>query len=332
MRVSVPMLTLASLLGALGPLGPLGSLGCKPKPLQPEPGLDASTPASASASASTAPTASAASVAPPASASASPAEPPVEHPPLTPEVSARVERWRARIGKRYAGLPKEMGDPSYFVGHIEMVNTRHGDFDVIVANVPTPVMAGGADDTHQLLVVTKQGELALQDAPPVVGLADVNGDGRMDLVLKDVTVVADMSNGPLALKLAAKGGAYGWRECRIGSHEGKPAIVATTETNVEREIGAMRAGGYMDRHSKGVLEAVTLQWDGKRLAQVDRKPIETPEQAAERERKFVEENKEQEARIAANKVTCVKDCPAQCARYDGGAKCVTECVVSCKRD
>lgn len=229
-----------------------------------------------------------------ASASAPPAPLPV--PELSPEAEKRVQRWKRatidRVVKQYATtVPGYPADPA----SIQTENSRYGVFDVIAASIPTPVMAGGAEDTHEMLVITKQGQVALPNAPDVIGLGDMNGDGRPDLVLKDVTVVADMPNGPLVLKLGDKGGAYGWRTVRITTHEGKPALVATTETNTSREVGVMRSGGYMAQSSKGILEEVTLQWDGKRLAAVGRKPIETAADAEARQRGFAEDARKEEA-------------------------------------
>ena len=244
-----------------------------------------------------APALPAATTAPVASASApTPTPTPTPAPELSAEVAKRVQRWKLatinRVVKDAAGrVPGYPANPDV----IQTENSRHGVFDVIAASVPVPVMAGGAEDTHEMLVVTKHGEVALRNAPDVIGLCDVNGDGRPDLVLKDVTVVADMPNGPLVLKVGDKGGAYGWRTVRITTLDGKPALVATTETNTSREVGAMRAGGYMAQSSKGILEEVTLRWDGKRLAAVGRKPIETAADADARQREFAEEARKEEA-------------------------------------
>jgi hypothetical protein len=274
-----------------------------------------------------------ASAAPPAmtaSASAAPSAAPAP-PELSADVEKRVERWKARLIKDVVDSwpykdqqPLTMGPEA-----VTTENSRYGVFDVISASVPTPVMAGGAEDTHDLLIVTPQGQLALQSAPTVVGLCDINGDGRPDLVLSDVTVVADMPNGPLPLKIAAKGGAFGWRECRIATFEDKPAIIATTETNTSHDVGELRAGGYTVHQSKGLLEEVTLRWDGKRLVQAARAPIETPDQAAARQKEFADEAKKDADLRTEVKNGCIKGCPARCDSDKNVAACITACKSSC---
>lgn len=261
--------------------------------------------------------------APPAVDASTPETVPEPAAPMSPELTARAERWRQRIHKRVWGRLVAMAWP---VGAITLENHPRGAFDVVRARVPAPIVAGGGDDTFELLVVTKSGELALQNGPDTVGLVDLDGDGRDELVLKDVTVVADKANGPLLLPIGAKGGAYGWRDARIGTHEGKPALFATTETNTSREIGAVRAGGYIQQESKGILEEVILVWDGKRLADAGRRPLETEAQAAARAREFAEEARAEEDRIAAARAPCYAECRGKCG--DAGP-CFKTCKARC---
>ena len=116
-------------------------------------------------------------------------------------------------GASESGHPRRMAHDGRraehgYEGTTDMVKTeatRHGPFDVIAASVHTPVVAGGADDTHEMLILTPQGELEVENAPDVIGLADLTGDGRTELVFRDVTVVSDMPNGPLLPSRAVRG-------------------------------------------------------------------------------------------------------------------------------
>lgn len=206
-------------------------------------------------------------------------------------------------------------------------NARHGAFDVITATIPEPIMAGGAEGSREMLVVTAAGDVALRNAPIFAGLGDVNGDGREDVFFRDGTVVADMTNGPMVLKVAAKGGAFGWRDLRLGEHEGKPALLGTTETNTSREVGAARAGGYFAFTTKGLREDVTLQWDGKKLAQVARRPLETQAEAAARAKLFADYNRLEDARMEGKMTSCERDCTTkECSVDDPDAPCLATCV------
>lgn len=298
-------------------------LGCRDKnAAKPEP-VDAAPSASVAVPASPPPSARPSAVAEP--------DPPPVHvlepdkdAEISPAAAKRVEAWKKReIKVRWTY--QELGQPTDEAFKTEYA--RYGGvFEVISATVMNPVMAGGRDPSYEMLIVTKSGEVE-RVTSDVIGLVDLNGDGRRDLVLKSVTAIADMPNGPLVLKIGDKGGAYGWRECTITTYEGKPALAAVTQTDTSTEIGAIRVGGYMEQRTQGIREEVLLQWDGKKLAAVSRKPLETAAEADARKKKYDAENAVEEARVAPAR----KDCTDRCVNSDcdGGAACAKRCKDRC---
>ena len=235
---------------------------------------------------------------------------------------------------------------------VHLTTQRQGAFAVVVAKFPQDPADGTAGEAEESLIVTKEGELELKGGANVEGLADLDGDGRPDLVLGDVTAIADMPSGPLELVVRDKGGAFGWSAVRIGTHEGKPALIATTETTSVQCIECARGGfGFTRTHIKGVIEEVTLAWSGKTLAAVARKPMETAAEAAARVKSSEAENQRQatqweqqkremavrqrewEAQAAADAkkelAACTKACGPSCAGTEAGSECRAACQARC---
>lgn len=302
----------------------LSLVACRDKnAAKPEP-IDASSPsASVALPASPPPSVSASAVAVPEPPAVRVLEPDKDAE-ISPAAAKRVEAWRKReIKMRWTY--KELGQP--MDEDFKTEYARYGGvFEVIDATVTNPVMAGGREPSYEMLIVTKSGEVE-RDKSDVIGLVDLNGDGRRDLVLKSVAAIADMPNGPLLLKIGDKGGAFGWRECTLTTYEDKPALAAVTQTDTSHEIGAIRVGGYMEQTTKGIREEVILQWDGKKLAAVSRKPLETAADAEARKKKYDAENAVEEARVAPARQDCTDRCiHSDC---DGGAGCAKKCKDRC---
>jgi len=261
----------------------------------------------------------------------------------------RSSKWRARVFNRNFD-PKKLKDLSVELtqADIRLKTERKGAFAVVVASFPVDPQDGTQGDAEESLVVTKDGELELKGGARVEGLADLDGDGRADLVLAGVTVIADKPTGPLELLLGDKGGAFGWSEVRVGAHEGKPALVATTRTESSECIECARGGfGYTRTQIKGAVEEVTLTWNGSRLAAVARKPMETPAELAARVKEAEAENRRKSARWEEEKrgmaqrerqwaaeakkelAACKKACGASCSGSDAGAGCLAACQARC---
>lgn len=268
-------------------------------------------------------------------------------------VEQRSAKWRARIfGRNFD--PKRLKELSIELtqDNIRMKTERKGAFAIAVASFPVDPADGTMGDAEESLVVTKEGEVELKGAARVEGLADLDGDGRLDLVLAQVTAIADKPTGPLELVVSDKGGAFGWSEVRVGTHDGKPALVATTRTDSSECIECARGGfGYSRTRIKGPVEEVTLAWNGKTLAAVARKPMETQAELAARVKTAEAENKRQAARWEQEKremaarhkewaaqaaadaakelAECKKACTAKCTGGDAGAGCLATCQSRC---
>jgi hypothetical protein len=272
-------------------------------------------------------------------------------------VQERSTKWRARLFARHfdAKTLKELKDlgTTFTPESVTLTTRREGAFAVVVAKIPPDPRTGDFIEATESLIVTKAGDLELKGSPSVEGLADLNGDGRPDLVLGDVTAIADLPTGPLELVVSDKGGAFGWNGVRIGTHEGRAALIATTQTNSTQCIECERGGfGYSATQSKGIIEEVTLVWNGKTLAAVARKPMETAAEAATRARELDAETKRQAAAWAKQKAemavrqkqwaaeaeaerkkelaACKKACETSCAS-DGGAGCLGACQARCAK-
>jgi hypothetical protein len=304
--------------------------------------------ASASAPVPTAATPTASASAPPVSSAREP-----QLGPADAVVEERSAKWRARIFSR-AFDPKRLKELSIEVtqDNIRLKTERKGAFAIVVASFPVDPADGTLGETEESLAVTKEGAVELKGAARVEGLADLDGDGRLDLVLGGVTVIADRPTGPLELAVGDKGGAFGWSDVRIAAHEGKPALVATTRTDSSECIECARGGfGYSRTRIRGAVEEVTLAWNGKILAAVARKPMETQAELAARTKAAEAENKRQAARWEQEKremaarhkewaaqaaaeaakelAECKKACAARCSGSDAGAGCLATCQSRC---
>ena len=274
--------------------------------------------------------------------------------PADTAVEQRSATWRARVFKRSFD-PKRLEQlgVKLTVDAVHLETQRQGAFAVVVASFAQDPGDGTAGELQESLIVTRDGELELKGGAKVVGLADLDGDGRPDLVLGDVTAIADRATGPLELVVRDKGGAFGWSAVRIGTHDGKPALTATTETTSVQCIECARGGfGFSRTLVKGVIEEVTLAWNGKQLAAVARKPMETAAEAAARvttseaenqrqalqweqqKREMAARQKEWEAQAAADAkqlAACTKACGPSCAGSEAGAGCLAACRARCDK-
>lgn len=304
--------------------------------------------ASASAPAPTVATPTASASAPPVSSAREP-----QLGPADAVVEERSAKWRARIfgrsfdPKRLKELSIELTPES-----IRTKTERKGAFAVVVASFPVDPADGTLGESEETLVVTKDGEAELKGSSAIEGLADLDGDGRLDLVLGSVTVIADKPTGPLELVVGDKGGAFGWKEVRIAKHGEKAALVATTQTDSGQCIECARGGfGYWRAQIKGPIEEVTLAWNGKTLAAVARKPMETAAELGARVKEAEAENRrratqwEQQKRemaaqhklwaaqaaaeAAKELAECKKACAASCSGRDAGAGCLATCQSRC---
>ncbi len=185
------------------------------------------------------------------------------------ELKARVEQWKKKLVSENRVTPQS-ADGSVLSGEMEA-----GVFVVSVVG-PAAALPSGVS-----LVLTKEGELETESGS-ILGTADLNGDGRPDLVLLQggpFSVFADTATGPKLLAVSDRGGAYGWRTVRLAERDGKPALIATTETHEPEEQGCGPRNPTAGKIT-GITEEVTLQWNGAALAPVARKPMETAAQVA----------------------------------------------------
>jgi hypothetical protein len=125
-------------------------------------------------------------------------------------------------------------------GSVSTSFTKAASFTVAV--VDSPSWAEIKDD--EALVLTNEGELEATGSS-VVGTADLDGDGRPELVLSSgtsgpsFTVFADTGQGPKKLGVGDRGGAHGWKSVRLAERDGKHVLIAITQT-AEPGNGAAR--------------------------------------------------------------------------------------------
>ena len=123
-------------------------------------------------------------------------------------------------------------------GQVPAKRTTVGVFEILFASPANGTAA---------LVLTPNGALRT-DADTVVGLEDLDGDGRKDLVLSHressdsfgFEVVADRPIGPTKVEVYSflqNNGTYAWANVSLGVFRGKPALLAITQPWYE-EFGA----------------------------------------------------------------------------------------------